>query len=388
MDREAVIVSAVRTPMGNFRGSLRNLPAQALGVIAEKAALLRCNLRAEEIQEIVLGQGLFKEEGAANLARSVGIMAGLPPGIPALTVNRSCASGLEAVNIGAGLIHSGAAEIVLAGGTDSVSNTAVFRGWRQAFLPGYGELADTVEGGMDSGEKVQAFGFLAEAMVNKFGITRESQDQFAVESRIKAVQAANRGRFLAQTAPVETGDAYIEQDEGIGQGITVENLTNLPPSYIRNGTITVRNSARLADGAAVLLLMSLGKAKVLGLKPLARIVAYANTAVGPDKAEYSGVLAVQKVLTVTRLRLQDMDLIESDEPFAGQCLITGRLLKWNWEKVNVNGGTLALGMSVGACGAVSLVNLVHEMESQKAHHGLVCVSAGFQGVATVISRKI
>lgn len=387
VEREAVIVSAVRTPMGNFRGNLQNLPVQALGAFTVKEALRRCNLAPEEIQEVIIGHGFSWAEGVTNVARTMGILAGLPSDIPALTVNRFCASGLEAVNIAAGLINSGEAEVVLAGGTDSVSTSPFFRHWELPFPPGYGDLTDTLEGGLFSGEKVLGLGLSAEAVVKKYKITRESQDQFAAESQIKAVQAMDGGRFLSQMVPVKVSSSCLVQDEGLKRGITVDNLANLPGSYLRDGTVTPGNSARLADGAAILLLMDRQKARASGIKPLGTVISYARAAVGVDRQEYAGALAIQKALAAKGLRLQDMDLVEIDEPFAGQCLVMGKLLKWDWEKVNVNGGSLALGMPVGACGAVSLVNLIHEMETRKARFGLAGVSSGAQGAATVIRCK-
>ena len=391
--REVVIVGAARTPIGSYGGSLASLSAIDLGVIAAKEAIKRAGIKPEDIDEVILGNVLSAGIGQ-NPARQVALGAGLPDTTPATTINKVCGSGLRSVSMAAQFIMLGDADIILAGGTESMSNAPYLlpsARWGQRM--GDGKIVDyMVHDGLTDIFNNYHMGITAENIAEQWSLTREEQDNFALESQLRAEKAQKEGKFKDEIVPVEVpqrkGDPIvISEDEYPKHGTTIEKLTKLRPAFKKDGTVTAGNASGINDGAAILVVMSKEKADQLGLKPLATIKSYASAGVDPKIMGYGPVPATRKALERAKLTVEDLDLIEANEAFASQSLSVVKDLGLNPEKVNVNGGAIALGHPIGASGARILITLIYEMEKRNAKTGLatLCIGGG-QGTAIIVER--
>jgi acetyl-CoA C-acetyltransferase len=390
--REVVIVSAARTAVGTFGGTLSTLPAYELGAVVIKEVLRRAGVSAELVDEVILGQILTAGEGQ-NPARRASLKAGLPVTTPVTSVNKLCGSGLKAVTMAAQAIMLGDAEVVIAGGQESMSTAPyLLPKARTGYRMGNGEIIDGMitDALTCSWENVH-MGITAENVAEQYGITREAQDQFAVASQNKAEAAIKAGRFKDEIVPVtipsKKGDIVFDTDEHPRFGATLEATAKLRPAFKKDGTVTAANASGINDGAAAVLVMNTEKAEALGLKPLAVIRGYASAGVEPRIMGMGPVPATRKALAKAGLTVDQLDLIEANEAFAAQSLGVARELKWDSAKVNVNGGAIALGHPVGASGARILVTLLHEMQKRQSRYGLatLCIGGG-QGIALVVER--
>jgi acetyl-CoA C-acetyltransferase len=391
--QRAVIVSAVRTPVGSFGRSLISIPAVELGVIALKEALLRIALPAEQIDEVILGNVLQAGLGQ-NPARQVAVHAGIPHAAPAYTINKVCASGLKSVFLAAQAIILGDAEVVVAGGIESMSNAPyVLSESRWGQRMGNGKLVDLmILDGLWDIFNGYHMGVTAENVSAKFGVSRQDQDEFALASQLKAEAAIKSGRFKDEIVPVKIpqrkGDPVVfDTDEHPRFGATLDALSKLKPAFRPDGTVTAGNASGINDGAAIIIVMSEEKAGSLGLKPLAMIRAYASSGVDPAIMGIGPVRASQKALSKAGWTPADLDLIEANEAFAAQAVAVNREMGWDLAKVNVNGGAIALGHPIGASGARILTTLLYEMQKRDAKKGLatLCIGGG-QGSAIVVER--
>ncbi|RKP54622.1 acetyl-CoA C-acetyltransferase [Pararobbsia silviterrae] len=390
---DVVIVSAARTGVGKFNGSLAKIPAPELGAIAIKAALERAGVKPDQVSEVIMGQVLAAGSGQ-NPARQSSIKAGLPTAVPAMTINKVCGSGLKAVMLAANAIISGDAEIVVAGGQENMSAAPhVLPGSRDGFRMGDAKLIDTmiVDGLWDVYNQYH-MGITAENVAKEHGITRDAQDRFAAESQNKAEAAQKSGRFDDEIAPVEIpqrkGDPIrFATDEFVRHGVTAESLAGLKPAFAKDGTVTAANASGINDGAAALVVMSLKKAEALGLTPLARIKSYANAGVDPSVMGIGPVPASQRCLERAGWKVSDLDLMEINEAFAAQALAVHKKMGWDVSKINVNGGAIAIGHPIGASGARILTTLLYEMKKRDAKRGLasLCIGGGM-GVALAVER--
>ncbi len=378
--REAVIVSAVRTPIGSFGGSFKSLSAVDLGAIAAKDEVLIGN---------VLQAGLGQ-----NVARQVLIKAGIPETVPAITINKVCGSGLRTVSMAAQFIKAGDADVVLVGGTESMSNAPyLLHGGRWGHRMGHGKVVDTmINDGLWDAFNDYHMGITAENVAEKWNISREEQDKFAAASQQKAEKAIKEGRFKDEIVSVEVpqrkGDPIVvDTDEYPRFGTTFEKLSKLKPAFKKDGTVTAGNASGINDGAAMLVVMSKDKAEELGLKPLVTIKSYASAALDPQIMGYGPVPSSKKALDKAGLTVKDIDLVEANEAFAAQSLAVAKDLELDMDKVNVNGGAIALGHPIGASGARILVTLIHEMLKRDSKRGLatLCIGGG-QGTAVVVER--
>ena len=390
---EVVIVAATRTAIGSFQGSLAKIPAPELGAIVVRSLLEQSGVAPEQVDEVILGQVLTAGSGQ-NPARQTAIHAGLPFSTPAFTLNKVCGSGLKALHLAAQAIRCGDAEIVIAGGQENMSlSPYVMPGARTGLRMGHGKVVDTmIEDGLWDAFNDIHMGITAENLVDKYNLTREQQDTFAAASQQKASAAIAAGRFVDEITPVSIpqrkGEPIIfDTDEQPRDGTTAESLGKLRPAFKKDGSVTAGNASTLNDGAAAVMLMSAEKAKELGLPVLARIVAYANAGVDPSIMGIGPVAATQKCLSKAGWSLADLDLIEANEAFAAQALSVNQELGWDTEKINVNGGAIAIGHPIGASGCRILVTLLHEMQRRDAKKGLatLCIGGG-QGVALAIER--
>ncbi|PXX00297.1 acetyl-CoA C-acetyltransferase, partial [Paraburkholderia tropica] len=373
---EIVIVSAARTAVGKFGGSLAKVAAPDLGAIVIKAALARAGLKPEQVSDVILGQVLTAGSGQ-NVARQASIKAGLPAAVPAMTINKVCGSGLKAVMLAANAIIAGDAEIVVAGGQENMSAAPhVLPGSRDGFRMGDAKLIDSmiVDGLWDVYNQYH-MGVTAENVAKEYGITREEQDAFAAASQNKAEAAQKAGRFDDEIVPVEIpqrkGDPLVfKTDEFVRHGVTAESLASLKPAFAKEGTVTAANASGINDGAAAVVVMSAKKAEELGLKPLARIKAYANAGVDPKVMGIGPVPASKRCLERAGWSASDLDLMEINEAFAAQALAVNKQMGWDTSKINVNGGAIAIGHPIGASGCRILVTLLHEMQRRDAKRGL------------------
>lgn len=390
---EVVIVAATRTAIGSFQGSLAKIPAPELGAIVVRSLLEQSGVAPEQVDEVILGQVLTAGSGQ-NPARQTAIHAGLPFSTPAFTLNKVCGSGLKALHLAAQAIRCGDAEVVIAGGQENMSlSPYVMPGARTGLRMGHGKVIDTmIEDGLWDAFNDIHMGITAENLVEKYQLSREQQDAFAAASQQKANAAIAAGRFVAEITPVSIpqrkGEPVIfDTDEQPRAGSTAESLGKLRPAFKKDGSVTAGNASTLNDGAAAVMLMSAEKAKELGLPVLARIVAYANAGVDPNIMGIGPVAATQKCLSKAGWSLADLDLIEANEAFAAQALSVNQELGWDTEKINVNGGAIAMGHPIGASGCRILVTLLHEMQRRDAKKGLatLCIGGG-QGVALAIER--
>ena len=389
--RDIAILAATRTAIGAFQGGLSSLPAQALGAHLIGAILRDTGVAPEQIDEVILGQILTAGSGQ-NPARQAAIAAGLPHTVPALSLNKVCGSGLKAVHLAAQAIALGDADLVLAGGQESMSLAPyVLPKARTGLRLGHAQLEDSlIRDGLWDAFNDYHMGITAENLAERYGITRAQQDAFAADSQRKAAEAIAAGRFQDEITPISIpqrkGDPVLfDTDEQPRAGTTAEALAKLRPAFKKDGTVTAGNASTINDGAAVLLLASAQKAKALGLPVLAWIRGYASAGVDPAVMGIGPVPATQKTLSKAGWRIGDLDLIEANEAFAAQALAVNQELGWDTARVNVNGGAIALGHPIGASGARILVTLVHELIRRDARKGLatLCIGGG-QGVAIVI----
>ncbi|PKO97905.1 MAG: acetyl-CoA C-acyltransferase [Bacteroidetes bacterium HGW-Bacteroidetes-9] len=391
--KEVVIVSAVRTAIGNFGGALAGVSATELGITAAREAIRRAGISPDEISESIIGNILSAGLGQ-NVGRQIAIKAGIPDTKPAMTINKLCGSGLRAVSMAAQFIMLGDADVVLAGGTESMSNAPyLMMQGRTGYRMGHGQILDSmiVDGLTDSFNNYH-MGITAENIAERWKISREEQDAFALESQRRAEEAQKSGRFVDEIVPVSIpqrkGDPIIfEMDEFPKHGLKAEKLAALKPAFKKDGTVTAGNASGINDGAAMLIIMSGEKAAQLGLKPLARILSYGNAALDPAIMGYGPVPATLEALKRAGLTINDIDLIEANEAFAAQSLAVVRDLKLDPAKVNVNGGAIALGHPIGASGARILTTLIYEMKRRNANKGLatLCIGGG-QGTALIIEN--
>ncbi|MBG0781651.1 MAG: acetyl-CoA C-acetyltransferase [Bacteroidales bacterium] len=391
--KKVVIASAARTAVGNFGGNLAALSAVELGKLAAQAALERARIEADVVDEVLVGNILSAGLGQ-NIARQIGIYAGTSENTPAMTINQLCGSGLRAVMLGMQLIQLGEAEVVLAGGTESMSNAPyLLPKARYGYRMGDGSLVDSmILDGLTDAFNGYHMGITAENIAERWNLSREEQDQFALQSQLKAEAAQKSKRFADEIVPVvipqRKGDPLvIDQDEFPKHGMTIEKLAKLRPAFKTDGTVTAGNASGINDGAAMLVLMSEEKAHQLGIKPLAIIEAAAYAALDPKIMGYGPVPATKKVIAKSGWKISDLDLIEANEAFAAQSLAVVKDLKLNPEIVNVNGGAIALGHPIGASGARVLTTLIYEMQKRDAHKGLatLCIGGG-QGISMLINR--
>ncbi|MDP3172806.1 MAG: acetyl-CoA C-acetyltransferase [Phenylobacterium sp.] len=386
---DIVIVSAARTPVGSFNGTLSSLPAHELGRIAIEAALQRAGVSASDVDEVILGQVLQAGAGQGP-ARQASIKAGVPVESPAWSLNQLCGSGLRAVALGAQQIADGSAKIVVAGGQESMSQSPHAAHIRNGQKMGDLGFVDTmIKDGLWDAFHGYHMGQTAENIAARWQITRDDQDRFAVASQNKAEAAQKSGKFADEIAPVtikgRKGDVIVDQDEYIRAGATLESMSSLRPAFTKEGSVTAGNASGLNDGAAALVLMSAEEAKARGLKPLARIASWAHAGVEPEIMGTGPIPASRKALEKAGWNVGDLDLIESNEAFAAQSICVVRDLGLDPERVNVNGGAIAIGHPIGASGARILTTLLHEMKRSGAAKGLatLCVGGGM-GVAMCV----
>jgi len=381
--RSVYILSAVRTPIGKYGGALRDFSAPELGVVAAQAALERAEIAPEEVEEVILGQARQAGNGP-NPGRQVAVRAGIPVRVPAYTVNKACASGLKALVLAYHEIVLGNVDVVLAGGVEAMSRVPYFvEGARWGARLGHQQLVDGMyQDGFLCPLSKLVMGETAEVLAEQYHITREEQDKYALSSQQRARRAIESGRFADEIVPVtvndKKGDPQLTADEHPRFDTTAASLAKLPPVFAKSGTVTAGNASGITDGAAALILVSEDRMKRASTRPLARIVDYSTAGVDPRVMGIGPVPAVEKLSKKTGRRLQDFDIIELNEAFAAQVLACDRELRFDRERLNVNGGAIALGHPIGCTGARITVTLVHEMVKRQARRGLVtlCVSGG------------
>ncbi|MBK8231771.1 MAG: acetyl-CoA C-acetyltransferase [Candidatus Eisenbacteria bacterium] len=381
-DREVVILSGVRTPIGKFQGGLSSFSATDLGGMVVKEALRRAGVASDQVDEVLMGNVLQAGVGQAP-ARQAAIKGGVPADRPAMTINMVCGSGLRAVMIGSSEIRAGEAELIVAGGMESMSNAPyLLPQARSGYRLGNSQLIDEmVQDGLWCAFKNWHMGSAAEHIARRFGISREAQDEYALASQQKAVAAMEAGKFAAEIMPVvipqRKGDPItVAVDEGPRKDTTLEALAKLKPAFETAGTVTAGNAPSVNDGASALVISTLAKAKQLGVKPIARVTGYASGGVEPEEIFYAPVVAVKRLMAKTGAKISDYDLIEANEAFAAQCLVDGNELGWDWSRANVNGGAIALGHPIGASGARVLVTLIHALKDRGKKTGLATLCLG------------
>ena len=391
--KEVVIVSAVRTPIGNFGGSLTNFSAIDLGVIAAREAIKRAGIAPSEVNESIIGNILSAGLGQ-NVARQISINAGIPETSPAMTINKLCGSGLRAISMAAQFIMLGDADVILAGGAESMTNAPyLLEKARYGYRMGNGEIKDSmITDGLTDAFNNYHMGITAENIADQWNLTRKEQDLFALNSQKKTQAAQLAGKFKDEIVPIEIpqrkGDPIIfENDEFPKHDLTIEMLGKLRPAFKKEGTVTAGNASGINDGASMLIIMSAEKAKMLRLKPLVKIKSYASAALDPKIMGYGPVPATRTALLKANMTIEDIDLVEANEAFAAQSLAVARDLKLNPEIVNVNGGAIALGHPIGASGARILTTLIYEMKRRNAKTGLatLCIGGG-QGTSIIIEN--
>jgi len=391
--KEVVIASAVRTPIGAYGGKFKDVSAVDLGVVVAKEALKRANVDPNMVEEVIFGNVLQAGLGQ-NVARQVSVHAGIPIEVPSYTVNKVCGSGLKTVALAAQAILAGEAEIILAGGTENMSQAPyLVKSARWGQRMGNTVMEDyMVQDGLTDIFNGYHMGITAENIVEKYGLTREEQDQLALASQQRAEEAVKSGRFKEEIVPVEIpqrkGDpVVVDTDEYPKFGTTMETLGKLRPAFKKDGTVTAGNASGINDGAAAFVIMSKEKAEELGITPLATIASYASAGVDPSIMGTGPIPATRKALAKANMTVEDLDLVEANEAFAAQALSVIKDLGLDTEKTNVNGGAIALGHPVGASGARILVTLLHEMAKRDVKNGLatLCIGGG-QGIAMIVKR--
>jgi acetyl-CoA C-acetyltransferase len=391
MKDDIVIVSAARTPVGAFNGSLSSLPAHELGKIAIRAALERAGVEAKTVDEVILGQILTAGQGQ-NPARQASVAAGIPVESPAWGINQLCGSGLRAVALGYQQILNGDAEVVVAGGQESMSQAQHAAHLRNGVKMGSLEMVDTmIKDGLWDAFNGYHMGNTAENVAKQWQITRQQQDDFAVASQNKAEAAQKAGRFKDEIAPVTVksrkGDIVVDTDEYPRHGTTLDAMAKLRPAFDKEGTVTAGNASGINDGAAAVVLMRASEAQKLGRAPLARIVSWAQAGVDPAIMGSGPIPASRAALKKAGWKVEDLGLIEANEAFAAQACAVNKDLGWDPAIVNVNGGAIAIGHPIGASGARVLVTLLHEMQRRDIKKGLatLCIGGGM-GVAMCVER--
>jgi len=388
---DIVIASAARTPVGTFNGAFADLSASTLGTVAIKAALERASVAPEDVSEVIMGQILTAGAGQ-NPARQAAMEAGLPVEVPAYGVNQLCGSGLKTVALGFQAITSGDSSIVVAGGQESMTQAPHCMYLRGGKKMGDAEMVDTmIRDGLWDAFNGYHMGCTAENIANQWQISREQQDTFAARSQQRAEAAQAAGRFADEIAPViiktRRGEVIVDQDEYPRAGVTAESLGGLRPAFAKDGTVTAGNASGINDGAAALVLMSAEEAADRGISPRARIVSWAQAGVDPSIMGTGPIPASRSALDKAGWTVDDLDLIEANEAFAAQALAVGMDLGWDDEKLNVNGGAIAIGHPVGASGARVLTTLLYEMEKRDVEKGLatLCIGGGM-GIAMCLAR--
>ncbi len=385
--KDVVIVSAVRTAVGTFGGALRDIPAIELGKVAIEEALKRAKIKPDQVEEVILGNVLQAGQGQ-NPARQVLIRSGIPKEVPATTINKVCASGLKSVMMAAQAIKAEDADIVVAGGFESMSQSPFYvPGARWGYRMNDGALIDgMIHDGLLDIFNHYHMGVTAENVAERFGVSRQDQDALALKSQQNAGKAIKEGRFKEEIVPVmipqKKGNPIVfDTDEHPRPNTTKEALAALRPAFKKDGTVTAGNASGINDGAAALVVMSADKAKALGLQPIARIKSYATAGVAPDIMGTGPVPSSQMALKKAGLTVKDLDLIEANEAFAAQAVYVNRMMGWGLEKVNVNGGAVAIGHPIGASGARILVTLLYAMKKRQSRYGIatLCVGGGMGG---------
>ena len=389
---DIVIASAVRTPVGSFNGAFASMAAHDLGRVAIAAALDRAGVKPEDVSEIVLGQILTAAQGQ-NPARQAAMAAGIPKEITAMTINQMCGSGLRAVALGYQAIRAGDSRIVVAGGQESMTRAVHAAYLRAGVRMGSAEMVDTMlKDGLWDAFHGYHMGVTAENVAQQYQVTRADQDAFALASQNKTEQAVKAGRFKDEIVPVtvpggKAGDTVVAQDEYPRFGATIEGLQKLRPAFAKEGTVTAGNASGINDGAAALVLMTADEAKRRERQPLGRIASWATVGVDPAIMGIGPIPASQAALAKAGWSVGDLDLVEANEAFAAQCCAVAKTLGLPMEKVNVNGGAIAIGHPIGASGARILVTLLHEMGKRDAKKGLatLCIGGGM-GIAMCVER--
>jgi acetyl-CoA C-acetyltransferase len=391
MTTEIVIVSAARTAVGSFNGALGGVPAHELGAVAVKAALERAKVPASDVDEVILGQVLGAAQGQ-NPARQAAVKAGVPDSKTAFGVNQVCGSGLRAVALAAQQIQAGDANVVVAGGQESMSLSPHAAHMRAGTKMGDVKFVDTmIIDGLTDAFNNYHMGITAENVAKQWQITREEQDIFAVNSQNKAEAAQKAGKFKDEIVPytvsTRKGDVIVDQDEYIKHGVTLEGVSKLKPAFLKDGTVTAANASGLNDGAAALVIMSAAEAKKRGLTPLARIASWATAGVDPTVMGTGPIPATRKALEKAGWKVSDLDLVEANEAFAAQALAVNKDLGWDPAIVNVNGGAIAIGHPIGASGARILTTLLYELGRRGGKKGLatLCIGGGM-GIALAVER--
>ncbi len=391
--RDVVIASAARTPIGSFGGSLKTVPARTLGAIAVKEAIKRAGIKPEEIDEVVLGCVLQGALGQ-NVARQIAMDAGIPKEVPAMTMNKVCGSGLRTVSLAAQMIKAGDADIIIAGGAENMSMAAyAMPAGRWGARMNNTQMVDMmVNDGLTDAFNNYHMGITAENVAEEWGLTREELDEFAAASQQKAVAAVKAGRFKDEIVPVEIpqrkGDPKIfDTDEYPKDGVTKESISKLRPAFKKDGIVTAANASGINDSAAAVVVMSKEKADELGIKPLCTIKSYASAGVDPKIMGVGPIPACRKALDKAGMTIDDIDLIEANEAFAAQSVAVGKDLGFDSEKLNVNGGAIALGHPIGASGCRILITLIYEMMKRDSKTGLatLCIGGG-QGTSMIVER--
>ena len=392
--RDVVIVSAVRTPVGSFGGALKEITAARLGEIVVKEALKRIDLKPEMVEELIFGCVLQGGLGQ-NVARQVCLKAGLPIEVPALTINKVCGSGLRAVSLAAQIIKSGDAEILVAGGTESMSQSPyIVPSGRWGQRMGDGKFVDLmIKDGLSDVFYGHHMGITAENVAIEWNVSREDMDALAIQSQKRAEEAIKEGKFREEIVPIaipqkKKDPIVFDTDEYPKFGSSIEKISALQPAFTKGGTVTAANASGINDGAAAFVLMSAEKAKQLGLKPLCKIKAFASAGVDPRVMGTGPIPASKKALEKAGLEVKDLDLIESNEAFAAQALAVSREMGFDAERTNVNGGAIALGHPIGASGGRILCTLIYEMKKRNSQYGLatLCIGGGM-GTAMIVERE-
>ena len=388
---DIVIVSAARTPVGSFNGSFSNITAADLGSIVIKEVLNRAKIRGEDVSEVIMGQVLTASCGQ-NPARQASIKAGVPLEITAFTINQVCGSGLRSVALGLQSIINNEAEIIVAGGQENMTQAPHCFHLRQAGIMGDTEMIDSmIKDGIWDIFNGYHMGVTAENVAEKWQITRDQQDEMALNSQHKAEEAQKNGKFQKEIVSVsvqlKTGTVVVRDDGYPRHGCTLENLKNLKPAFKKDGTVTAGNASGINDGAAAVVLMKLDKAEKLGIKPIAKIASWATAGVDPAVMGSGPIPASKKALDKAKWKPSDLDLIEANEAFAAQACAVYKEMGWDPEKVNVNGGSIAIGHPIGASGTRILNTLLHEMEKRESKKGLatLCIGGGM-GIAMCVER--
>jgi acetyl-CoA C-acetyltransferase len=389
--QDVVIVSAARTPVGSFNGALGSVPAHELGKVAIEAAMDRASVKPDEVEEVIMGQILTAGQGQ-NPARQASVNAGIPVESPAWGVNQLCGSGLRAVALGLQQIKNGDAEIVVAGGQESMSQSPHCGHMRDGTKMGNYEMIDTmIKDGLWDAFNGYHMGTTAENVAEQWQITRDMQDEFAVRSQNKAEAAQKDGKFKDEITPVtiktRKGDIVVDQDEYIRHGANLEGMQKMRSAFMKDGTVTAANASGINDGAAAVVLMTSDEAEKRGLTPLARIRSWANVGVDPSIMGTGPIPASRKALERAGWEVGDLDLVEANEAFAAQACAVNKDMGWNPDIVNVNGGAIAIGHPIGASGARVLVTLLHEMKRRDAKKALatLCIGGGM-GIAMCVER--